>query len=167
MSNERLPLWNALNINIRSNNHLEGWHNRLDKNAGGSKLRFYRLLQLLMEEADCTISRCFDHHFRLKLDKQNILVTTPAVDTLEQFRKALMYVAPELNGFRFLYMDGGVDDEEQDHKSHVILERSGQHGHHVAKIQIQDCHYAMRQMQHPCLTGLSFPLLSSGTKESQ
>ncbi|KRX75609.1 hypothetical protein T06_14507 [Trichinella sp. T6] len=39
MSNERLPLWNALNINIRSNNHLEGWHNRLDKNAGGSKLR--------------------------------------------------------------------------------------------------------------------------------
>ncbi|KRZ54664.1 hypothetical protein T02_9957 [Trichinella nativa] len=90
MSNERLPLWNALNINIRSSNHLEGWHNRLDKNAGGSKLRFYRLLQLLMEEADCTISRCFDHHFRLKLDKQNILVTTPAVDTLEQFLKALI-----------------------------------------------------------------------------
>ncbi|KRY35122.1 hypothetical protein T01_11301 [Trichinella spiralis] len=76
----------------KSNNHSEGWHNRLDKNAGGSKLRFYRLLQLLMEEADCTISRCFDYHFRLKLDKQNILVTTPAVDTLEQFLKALMYV---------------------------------------------------------------------------
>ncbi|KRY23291.1 hypothetical protein T12_15896 [Trichinella patagoniensis] len=91
MSNERLLLWNALNINIRSNNHLEGWHNRLDKNAGGSKLSW--------------INRVY------------------AV------------------------------------KQRLIIRYTGDY--------TSDCHYAMRQMQHPCLTGLSFPLLSSGTKESQ
>ncbi|KRX17676.1 hypothetical protein T07_4495 [Trichinella nelsoni] len=60
----------------KSNNHSEGWHNRLVKNAGGSKLMFYRLLQLLMEEADYRISRHFDHHFRLKLDKQSLCCKT-------------------------------------------------------------------------------------------
>ncbi|XP_003368731.1 conserved hypothetical protein, partial [Trichinella spiralis] len=38
MTNERLPLWNVRNVNIRTNNHLESWHNRLNKKAGGIKL---------------------------------------------------------------------------------------------------------------------------------
>ncbi|KRX52160.1 hypothetical protein T09_15022 [Trichinella sp. T9] len=31
MTDERLPLWNVYNVNIRTNNHLEGWHNRLNR----------------------------------------------------------------------------------------------------------------------------------------
>ncbi|KRX13788.1 hypothetical protein T07_3702 [Trichinella nelsoni] len=50
MTDERLPLWNVHNVNIRTNNHLEGWHNRLNKKAGGNKLRLYKLLHLLKEE---------------------------------------------------------------------------------------------------------------------
>ncbi|KRY52828.1 hypothetical protein T03_16201 [Trichinella britovi] len=33
-----------------TNNHLEGWHNRLNKKARGNKLRFNKLFQLLMQE---------------------------------------------------------------------------------------------------------------------
>ncbi|KRY46370.1 hypothetical protein T03_3122 [Trichinella britovi] len=50
MTDERLPLWNVHNVNIQTNNHLEGWHNQLNKKAGGNKLGLYRLLHYLEEE---------------------------------------------------------------------------------------------------------------------
>ncbi|KRZ82836.1 hypothetical protein T08_4011 [Trichinella sp. T8] len=50
MTDERLPLWNVYNVNIRTNNHLEGWHNRLNRKAGKSHNGFYELLQLLIAE---------------------------------------------------------------------------------------------------------------------
>ncbi|XP_003375783.1 hypothetical protein Tsp_09360 [Trichinella spiralis] len=33
MTDERPPLWNVHNVNIRTNIHLEGWHNRLNRKA--------------------------------------------------------------------------------------------------------------------------------------
>ncbi|KRX31533.1 hypothetical protein T05_461, partial [Trichinella murrelli] len=50
MTDERLPLWNVHNVNIRTNNHLEGWHNRLNRKAGKSHNGLYELLQLLIAE---------------------------------------------------------------------------------------------------------------------
>ncbi|XP_003375683.1 hypothetical protein Tsp_09262, partial [Trichinella spiralis] len=50
MTDERLPLWNVHNVNIRSNIHLEGWHNRLNRKAGKGHNGFYELLQLLIAE---------------------------------------------------------------------------------------------------------------------
>ncbi|KRY03201.1 hypothetical protein T12_9304, partial [Trichinella patagoniensis] len=50
MTDDRLPLWNVHNVNIRTNNHLEGWHNRFNKKVGGNKLGLYRLLHYLEEE---------------------------------------------------------------------------------------------------------------------
>ncbi|KRX29229.1 hypothetical protein T05_7699 [Trichinella murrelli] len=50
MTDERLPLWNVYNVNIRTNNHLEGWHNRLNRKAGKSHNVLYELLQLLISE---------------------------------------------------------------------------------------------------------------------
>ncbi|KRX29317.1 hypothetical protein T06_12627, partial [Trichinella sp. T6] len=50
MTDERLPLWNVHNVNIRTNNHLEGWHNRLKRKGGKGHNGFYELLQLLIAE---------------------------------------------------------------------------------------------------------------------
>ncbi|KRX17810.1 hypothetical protein T07_6701 [Trichinella nelsoni] len=50
MTDERLPLWNVHSVNIRTNNHLEGWHNRLNRKAGKSHNGLYELLQLLIAE---------------------------------------------------------------------------------------------------------------------
>ncbi|KRZ02765.1 hypothetical protein T11_11240 [Trichinella zimbabwensis] len=50
MTHERLPLWNVHNVNIRTNNHLEGWHNRLNRKAGKTHNGLYELLQILIAE---------------------------------------------------------------------------------------------------------------------
>ncbi|KRY24744.1 hypothetical protein T03_18113, partial [Trichinella britovi] len=50
MTDERLPLWNVYNVNIRTNNHLEGWHNQLNRKACKSHNGFYELLELLIAE---------------------------------------------------------------------------------------------------------------------
>ncbi|KRY28631.1 hypothetical protein T01_15589, partial [Trichinella spiralis] len=50
MTDERLPLWNVHSVNIRTNNHLEGWHNRLNRKAAKSHNGLYELLQLLIAE---------------------------------------------------------------------------------------------------------------------
>ncbi|KRX71811.1 hypothetical protein T06_3107 [Trichinella sp. T6] len=50
MIDERLPLGNVYDVNIRTNNHLEGWHNRLNRKAGKSHNELYELLQLLISE---------------------------------------------------------------------------------------------------------------------
>ncbi|KRY81410.1 hypothetical protein T4D_3913 [Trichinella pseudospiralis] len=53
ITDDRLPLWwNVHNVNIRTNNHLEGWHNWLNKKVGGNKLGLYKLIHLLKEEQD-------------------------------------------------------------------------------------------------------------------
>ncbi|XP_003382012.1 conserved hypothetical protein [Trichinella spiralis] len=48
MTDERLPLWNVHNVNIRTNNYLEGWHNRLNRKTAKSHNGLYELLQLLI-----------------------------------------------------------------------------------------------------------------------
>ncbi|KRX71375.1 hypothetical protein T06_4116 [Trichinella sp. T6] len=51
MTDDSRPLWNVHNVNIQTNNHLEGWHNRFNKKAGGNnKLGLYRLLHYFEEE---------------------------------------------------------------------------------------------------------------------
>ncbi|KRZ68888.1 hypothetical protein T10_6488 [Trichinella papuae] len=50
MTHDILPLWDVHNVRIRTNNHLERWHNELNKKAGKSHVRFYELLQLLIVE---------------------------------------------------------------------------------------------------------------------
>ncbi|KRY94172.1 hypothetical protein T11_18597, partial [Trichinella zimbabwensis] len=50
MTHERLPLWNVHSVNIRTNNHLEGWHNRLNRKAGKIHNGLYELLQILIAE---------------------------------------------------------------------------------------------------------------------
>ncbi|XP_003368768.1 conserved hypothetical protein [Trichinella spiralis] len=42
----RMPLWNVYHVEIRTNNHLEGWHFKMN--------RFYELLRLLIDEQGST-----------------------------------------------------------------------------------------------------------------
>ncbi|XP_003373093.1 conserved hypothetical protein [Trichinella spiralis] len=50
MTDERLPLWDVHNVNIRTNIHLEGWHNRLNRKAAKAHNGLYELLQILIAE---------------------------------------------------------------------------------------------------------------------
>ncbi|KRY20124.1 hypothetical protein T12_715 [Trichinella patagoniensis] len=54
MPYNRLPLWNVYNVNIRTNNDLEGWHFKMNRLAGKRHLSFYELLQLLIDEQGST-----------------------------------------------------------------------------------------------------------------
>ncbi|KRX74686.1 hypothetical protein T06_11202 [Trichinella sp. T6] len=54
MPPDRLPLWNVFNVNIRTNNDLEGWHFKMNQLAGKRHLGFYELLQLLIDEQGST-----------------------------------------------------------------------------------------------------------------
>ncbi|KRX60090.1 hypothetical protein T09_1225 [Trichinella sp. T9] len=42
MPPDRLPMWNVFNVNIRTNNDLEGWHFKMNRLAG--KRKFYFIL---------------------------------------------------------------------------------------------------------------------------
>ena len=47
--------WSVFQLPIRTNNDIEGWHNALNRRAGGkSKLQFYLLIELLHREARLT-----------------------------------------------------------------------------------------------------------------
>ncbi|XP_003382059.1 conserved hypothetical protein [Trichinella spiralis] len=46
MTDERLPIW----MHVITNNHLEGWHNRLNRKSAKSHNGLYELLQLLIAE---------------------------------------------------------------------------------------------------------------------
>ena len=47
--------WSIFNQSVRTNNDIEGWHNRLNKHAAGrSNLQFYLLISLLHREAKLT-----------------------------------------------------------------------------------------------------------------
>ncbi|KRZ71397.1 hypothetical protein T10_4455 [Trichinella papuae] len=77
MTGERLPLWNVHNVNIRINNHLEGWHNWLNRKAAKG------------------------HNGLVYVEKQQRVEQytgeyTNGSPILEQFLEALMYITPEL-----------------------------------------------------------------------
>ncbi|XP_003382149.1 conserved hypothetical protein [Trichinella spiralis] len=112
MTDERLPLWNVHSVNIRTNNLLEGWHNRLNRKAGKSHNGLYELLQLLIAEQgvmDALIQQVlsgnatvgdFRRVNRVYAQKQRRVAQytgeyTNGRRTLEQFLAALMYLTPE------------------------------------------------------------------------
>ncbi|KRZ86593.1 hypothetical protein T08_7341 [Trichinella sp. T8] len=112
MTDERLPLWNVYNVNIRTNNHLEGWHNRLNRKAGKSHNGLYELLQLLISEQgvmDTLIQQVLSGNatvgdlrrvYKVYAQKQRQVARytgeyTNGRRTLEQFLEALMYITPE------------------------------------------------------------------------
>ncbi|KRY37921.1 hypothetical protein T01_10286 [Trichinella spiralis] len=113
MTDERLPLWNVHNVNIRTNNHLEGWHNRLNRKAGKGHNGLYELLQLLIAEQgvmDTLIQQVLSGNAtvgdlrrvnKVYAEKQQRVAQytceyTNGSRTLEQFLEALMYITPEL-----------------------------------------------------------------------
>ncbi|XP_060569664.1 uncharacterized protein LOC132728071 [Ruditapes philippinarum] len=44
--------WSVYGLTIRTNNDCEGWHNKLNRKAGGLSLSFYRLVPVLQCEAE-------------------------------------------------------------------------------------------------------------------
>ncbi|KRX16271.1 hypothetical protein T07_9192 [Trichinella nelsoni] len=46
----KIPLWNVHGVSVRTNNHLEGWHSRMNKRARKHHLGFYQFLQLILDE---------------------------------------------------------------------------------------------------------------------
>ncbi|KRY05900.1 hypothetical protein T01_8161, partial [Trichinella spiralis] len=54
MTPNHMPLWNVYHVEIRTNNHLEGWHFRMNRQAGKRHLSFYELLRLLIDEQGST-----------------------------------------------------------------------------------------------------------------
>ncbi|KRX18117.1 hypothetical protein T07_13777 [Trichinella nelsoni] len=113
MTDERLPLWNVHNVNIRTNNHLEGWHNRLNRKADKSHNGLYELLQILIAEQgvmDTLIQQVLSGNAtvgdlrrvnRVYAEKQeglpSIRVITPAVvvpwsSSLKQIRGSTIHV---------------------------------------------------------------------------
>ncbi|KRY07728.1 hypothetical protein T12_14323 [Trichinella patagoniensis] len=112
MTDERLPLWNVHNVNIRTNNNLEGWHNRLNRKAGKSHNGFHELLELLIAEQgvmDTLIQQVLSGNVtvgdlrrvnKVYAQKQRQVAQytgeyTNGRYTLEQFLEALMYITPE------------------------------------------------------------------------
>ncbi|KRX12600.1 hypothetical protein T07_10087 [Trichinella nelsoni] len=112
MPYDRLPLWNVYNVNIRTNNDLEGWHFKMNRLAGNRYLGFYELLQLLIDEQGSTetliqrvISGCATANDLLIKNKKyeelqlSITALTAEYDggtrTMEQFLRAVAYLVPE------------------------------------------------------------------------
>ncbi|KRX38519.1 hypothetical protein T05_16119 [Trichinella murrelli] len=59
---------------IMTNNHLEGWHNRLNRKAGKSHNGFYELLELLIAEQgvmDTLIQQVLSRNATLRNPKWN------------------------------------------------------------------------------------------------
>ncbi|KRX87017.1 hypothetical protein T4E_3882, partial [Trichinella pseudospiralis] len=46
----KISLWNVRGVVVRTNNHLDDWQNRMNKRARKHHLRFYRFLQLIIDE---------------------------------------------------------------------------------------------------------------------
>ncbi|XP_003381041.1 conserved hypothetical protein [Trichinella spiralis] len=97
---------------IMTNNHLEGWHNQLNRKAAKSHNGFYELLELLIEEQgviDTLIQQVLSGNVtvgdlrrvnRVYAQKQRRVARytseyTNGRRTLEQFLAALMYLTPE------------------------------------------------------------------------
>ncbi|KRX98781.1 hypothetical protein T4E_6610 [Trichinella pseudospiralis] len=94
MNPNRLPLWNVYNVEICTNNHLEGWHLKMNRQAGKHHLSFYELLQLLIDGQGSTetlIQQVTSGRVTAKYDG--------GTRTMEQFLKAIAYDVPELINF--------------------------------------------------------------------
>ncbi|KRX59225.1 hypothetical protein T09_10978 [Trichinella sp. T9] len=52
----KIPLWNVHDVSLRTNNHLEGWHSRMNKRARKHHLGFYQFLQLILDEQGKTVT---------------------------------------------------------------------------------------------------------------
>ncbi|KRY34210.1 hypothetical protein T03_5266, partial [Trichinella britovi] len=46
----KIPLWNVHGMSVRTNNHLEGWHSRMNKRARKHYLGFYQFFKLILDE---------------------------------------------------------------------------------------------------------------------
>ncbi|KRX51971.1 hypothetical protein T09_1239 [Trichinella sp. T9] len=46
----KIKLWNVHGVSVWTNNHLEGWHSRMNKRARKHHLGFYQFLQLILDE---------------------------------------------------------------------------------------------------------------------
>ncbi|KRY07866.1 hypothetical protein T12_8884 [Trichinella patagoniensis] len=116
MPPDRLLMWNVYNVNIRTNNDLEGWHFKMNRFAGKRHLGFYELLQLLIDEQGSTetlnqqvTSGCVTaSDLQIKNKKyeelqQRITALTAEYDggtrTLEQFLRAVAYLVPEADNY--------------------------------------------------------------------
>ncbi|KRY28844.1 hypothetical protein T01_1412 [Trichinella spiralis] len=92
MPPDRLPMWNVYNVNIRTNNDLEGWHFKMNRLAGKRHLGFYELLQLLIDEQGSTETLIQQKYEELQ---QRITALTAEYNggtrTLEQFLRAVAY----------------------------------------------------------------------------
>ncbi|KRY36457.1 hypothetical protein T01_13752 [Trichinella spiralis] len=112
MPPDRLPLWNVYNVNIRTNNDLEGWHFKMNRLAGKRHLGFYELLQLLIDEQgstetliqQVTSGRVTASDLQVKNKKyeelqQRITALTAEYDggtrTMEQFLRSVAYLVPK------------------------------------------------------------------------
>ncbi|KRY41684.1 hypothetical protein T01_15971, partial [Trichinella spiralis] len=112
MTDERLPLWNVHNVNIRTNNHLEGWHNRLNRKAANGHNGSYELHQILIAEqgvVDTMIQQVLSGNAtvgdlrrvnKVYAEKQQRVAQytgeyTNGSRILDQFLEALMYITPE------------------------------------------------------------------------
>ncbi|KRY46579.1 hypothetical protein T03_6175 [Trichinella britovi] len=102
MTDERLPHWNVHNVNIKTNNHLEGWHNGLNRKAGkGITLLIAEqgvmdtlIQQVLSGNVTVGDLRRFNKVYAQK-QRQVAQYTgeyTNGRRTLEQFLEALIYV---------------------------------------------------------------------------
>ncbi|KRY45209.1 hypothetical protein T03_1233 [Trichinella britovi] len=106
---DRLLMCNVYNVNIRTNNDLEGWHFKMNRLAGKRHLGFYELLQLLIDEQgstetliqQVTSGRVTASDLQIKNKKyeelqQRITALTAEYDggtrTLEQFLRAVAYL---------------------------------------------------------------------------
>ncbi|KRZ88611.1 hypothetical protein T08_11181 [Trichinella sp. T8] len=116
MPPDRLPTCNVYDVNIHTNNDLEGWHFKMNRLAGKRHLGFYELLQLLIDEQgstetliqQVTSGRVTASDLQIKNKKyeelqQRITALTAEYDggtrTLEQFLKAVAYQVPEAENY--------------------------------------------------------------------
>ncbi|XP_003381943.1 hypothetical protein Tsp_11043 [Trichinella spiralis] len=102
MPPDRLPLWNVYNVNIRTNNDLEGWHFKINRLAGKRHLGFYELLQLLIDEQGSTetlIQQVTSGRVTANDLQQRITALTAEYDggtrTMEQFLRSVAYLVPK------------------------------------------------------------------------
>ncbi|KRX45387.1 hypothetical protein T05_13669 [Trichinella murrelli] len=116
MPPDRLLMCNVYNVNIRTNNDLEGWHFKMNRLAGKRHLSFYELLQLLIDEQgstetliqQVTSGRVTASDLQIKNKKyeelqQRITALTAEYNggtrTLEQFLRAVAYLVPEAENY--------------------------------------------------------------------
>ncbi|KRX48900.1 hypothetical protein T05_8341 [Trichinella murrelli] len=115
MTCNRMPLWNVYHVETSTNNHLEVWHFKMNRQAGRRHLSFYELLRLLIDEQGSTetliqqvISGCVtvnDLRVKNKYEEVQLRITALTAEydggthAIEQFLKAIAYDVPELVNF--------------------------------------------------------------------